>query len=137
MARLLPTSLLSPLGIQRSTPLLILEQTMQTTLHPLLVLVTCLLLTSMAHADPPDFSSAVGTVGKFEKEGLTINAGDKSKKTLELKVTGTSKFHLMSPQVRSGKTVITQRSAETSDLTPGQSIAVIYTVVDKENVLLT
>lgn len=110
---------------------------MQTTFRNLAVLVTCLLLTSVACAEPPDFSTVVGTVVKFEKETLTISTGDKAKNTVELKVTGTSKFHLMSPQVRAGKTVITQRSAETSDLISGQSIAVIYTVVEKENVLLT
>ena len=110
---------------------------MQTTLRSLTVLATCLLMTFVACAEPPDFVTAVGTVGKFEKDTLTISTGDKPKKTLEFKVTGTSKFHLMAPQVRAGKTVITQRSAEATDLTSGQSIAVIYAVVDKENILLT
>lgn len=109
---------------------------MQATRQPLVVMLVIFLL-GTAHAESPDFSTVVGTVDKFEKETLTITTGDKPKKSVQLKVTGTSKFHLLSPQVRSGKTVITQRSAETSDLVDGQSIAVIYTVADKENVLLT
>ena len=40
------------------------------------------------------------------------------------------------PQVRSGKTVITQRTAEATDLTKGQSIAVIYAEAAKEYILL-
>lgn len=111
---------------------------MPTTLRSLTVLAMCLVVTAVAlAAESPDFSTAIGTVGKFEKDTLTISTGDKPKKLIELKVTGTSKFHLMAPQVRNGKTVITQRASEASDLTPGQSIAVIYTVADKENVLLT
>ena len=111
---------------------------MRTNLRPLIVVLVIFLLgTTLVHAESPDFSTAVGTVEKFEKEMLTITTGDKPKKTVELKVTGTSKFHLLAPQVRSGKTVITQRAAETNDFTAGQSIAVIYTVAEKENVLLT
>jgi hypothetical protein len=88
-------------------------------------------------ADAPDFLTAVGHVKKFENNTLTVNVGEKSTKSVELSVTGTSKFHLLAPQNRAGKTVITQRSAETSDLAAGQSIAVIYTTADKDNVLLT
>lgn len=111
---------------------------MPVTLRPLVLAVFVFGLgSSFAYADSSDFSTIVGTVEKFEKETLIVHTGDKSKKTVELKVTGTSKFHLLAPQVRSGKTVATQRSAETSDLVPGQPIAVIYTVVEKENVLLT
>ena len=111
---------------------------MQSTLRPLVVVLMVFLMgTTLTHAESPDFSTAVGTVDKFEKETLTIITGDKLKKSVQLNVTGTSKFHLLAPQVRSGKTVITQRSAEASDLVAGQSIAVIYTVADKENVLLT
>jgi hypothetical protein len=88
-------------------------------------------------AASPDFVTAVGSVEKLEKDTLRINAGDKTKKTVELKVTGTSNFFLLSPQVRAGKTIVTQRSVQASDLAAGQAIAVIYTVAGKENVLLT
>lgn len=43
---------------------------------------------------------------------------------------------LFAPQFRSGKTVITQREAEASDLNKGQPIAAIYAGADKEVVLL-
>ena len=104
---------------------------------PPVVLVTCPSVTRLHMPNHLTFQAPWELWTSLEKGRLTISIGDKSKKTVELKVTGTSKFHLMSPQVRAGKTVITQRSAETSDLTPGQSIAVIYTVVNKENVVLT
>ena len=111
---------------------------MQSTLRPVIVVLMVFLMgTTLTHAESPDFSTVVGTVDKFEKETLTIITGDKLKKSVQLNVTGTSNFHLLAPQVRSGKTVITQRSAEASDLVAGQFIAVIYTVADKENVLLT
>jgi predicted SnoaL-like aldol condensation-catalyzing enzyme len=116
---------------------------MPTTIRfPLVVLIALLTLASLARAESPDFITLVGHVDKFEKDTLTVTVGDKTKKdksakTVELSVTGTSKFHQLVPQVRAGKTVITQRSAETTDLAPGQSIAIIYTVADKDNVLLT
>ena len=111
---------------------------MPSTLRPLIVVLMVFLMgTTLTHAESSDFSTVVGTVDKCEKETLTIITGDKLNKSVQLNVTGTSKFHLLAPQVRSGKTVITQRSAEASDLVAGQFIAVIYTVADKENVLLT
>lgn len=38
--------------------------------------------------------------------------------------------------MRAGKTFITQRAAEASNLTPGQTVGVIYAMVGKEAVLL-
>ena len=101
-----------------------------------LIAVTFLLLGSLAHADSTDFETAVGTVEKFDKESVTITLADKPKKSIELKITGTSNFTLFAPQVRSGKTVITQRKAEATDLAKGQFVAVIYAEADKEYVLL-
>ena len=101
-----------------------------------LIAVAFLLLCSLAQADSPDFETAIGTVEKFDKESVTIKLSDKSKKTIELKITGTSNFALFAPQVRSGKTVITQRKAEATDLAKGQFVAVIYAEADKEYVLL-
>ena len=103
----------------------------------ILTILVFVLATSVSFADSLDFSTATGTVEKFEKDTLTVLLGEKSKKTIEFKVTGTTKLHLLAPQVRGGKTVATQRSAETTDLVNGQPIAVIYTVIEKENVLLT
>lgn len=101
-----------------------------------LIAVTFLLLGSLAHADSTDFDTAVGTVEKFDKESVTINLADTPKKSIELKITGTSNFTIFAPQVRSGKTVITQRKAEATDLAKGQFVAVIYAEADKEFVLL-
>ena len=98
--------------------------------------VTLLVLGSLAQADSSDLDTALGTVEKFDKESVTITLSDKPKKSIELKITGTSNFTLFAPQVRSGKTIITQRKAEASDLNKGQPIAVIYAGADKENVLL-
>lgn len=103
----------------------------------LTIVALMLLVPGTARADSTEFQTVVGTVEKFEKETLTVTAGEKPKKTVELKVTGTSKFHLLVPQVRSGKTVLTQRAAEASDLAAGQHIAVIFTLAEKDNVLLT
>lgn len=103
---------------------------------PSLIVVTILVLGSFAHAELPDFATAVGSVEKFDKVSVTITLADKPKKSIELKITGTSNFTVFAPQVRSGKTVITQRKAEATDLTKGQSIAVNYADADKEYILL-
>lgn len=92
--------------------------------------------TGFAQADSSDLDTALGTVEKFDKESVTITLSDKPKKSIELKITGTSNFTLFAPQVRSGKTIITQRKAEASDLNKGQPIAAIYAGADKEVVLL-
>jgi hypothetical protein len=110
---------------------------MRTILFASFVLMLCVCDLPAVHAESADFSTVVGTVVKLVNDTLTIQTSDKPVKKVALQVTGTSRFHLLSPQVRAGKTVITQRSAEASDLTPGQSIAVIYTLADKELVLLT
>lgn len=101
-----------------------------------LIVVTLLVLGSLAHAQSPDFATAVGTVEKFDKDSVTITLADKAKKSLDFKITGTSNFALFAPQVRSGKTVITQKKAEATDLAKGQFIAVIFAEADKEYVLL-
>lgn len=105
-------------------------------LFPIIALIV-LLSGSIAFADSPAFETAVGSVEKFDKESVTITLADKPKKIVELKITGTSNFSLFAPQVRSGKTVVTQRKAEATDLAKGQFIAVIYAEADKELVLLT
>jgi uncharacterized protein YqfB (UPF0267 family) len=67
---------------------------------------------------------------------VTITLADKPKKSIEIKITGTSNFTFFAPQVKSAKAVITQRKAEASDLKKGQPIAVMYAGTDKEYVLL-
>lgn len=110
---------------------------MKTILATALLLALCASAPPAACADAGDLLVAVGTVAKVDKDTLTVRTSDKPAKTLNLGLTGTSKFHLVSPQTRSGKTVLTQRSAEVSDLSPGQEIAVIYSTADKDTILLT
>ena len=111
------------------------SKAMNKILMPLLALALCL-STTLAYAESPALSTASGKVEKVEKETIAIHTGDKPGKTVKLTITGTSRFTLLSPQVRDGKTILTQRSAELSDLTPGQAIAIIYTSADKDTVLL-
>ena len=101
-----------------------------------LILAMIFAFGSLARAEPSDFVTAVGTVDKFDKESVTITLTDKSKKSFDLRITGTSHFSLFAPQLRAGKTVITQRKAEAIDLAKGQPIAVIFAEADKEYILL-
>jgi hypothetical protein len=54
-----------------------------------------------------------------------------------LRVTGTSKVTTLGQQVRSGKVVFTQKDTDVKELTAKQAIAVTYTTVKGDNVLLT
>ena len=67
------------------------------------VLVIGLLAPHAARGDGPDFSTLIGSVEKIDQDTLKVKPADKAKKTLELKVTGTSKFHLLAPQVLRGQ----------------------------------
>lgn len=86
-------------------------------------------------AEGPELSVATGTVAKADKDLISIATSDKRK--LDLKVTGTSNLRILTPQKRADRTVITQRNTDAADLMPGQMIAVIYTISDKEKVLLS
>ena len=104
---------------------------------PCFFVALCLSCLPATGADSGGLSTALGTVAKIDKDTLTVRTSDKPAKSLNLTLTGTSRVHVVSPQTRSGKTVLTQRSAEATDLSPGQEIAVIYTTADKDSVLLT
>lgn len=91
---------------------------------------------SLVRAEPPDFVAAVGTVEKCDKELVTITFADKSKKAVELKITGTSNFFIIEKHLRAGKTVLAQRKAIAADLAKGQAIAAIYAEADNEFILL-
>ncbi len=88
---------------------------------------------------PAPLLTATGTVEKADKEALTIKprgADGKFQKALALKVTGTSKVAVLSPQKRDGKVVLTQREAAAADLAPGQAVAVIYSEAGKDGAVL-
>ena len=82
---------------------------------------------------------AHGTVEKLEKDQLTIRprgADGKFGKNVTLKLTGTSKVTTLSTQKRDKKAVVVQRDTDPKDLAKGQGIAVIYTTVAGDSVLL-
>lgn len=88
----------------------------------------------------PALQTASGSVDKASAESLTIRprgADGKFQKALTLKVTGTSKVSVLTPQKRADKMVLTQRDAQAKDLAPGQIIAVIYAEAGKDAVLLS
>lgn len=87
----------------------------------------------------PPLLTASGAVEKADKESLTVKprgADGKFQKTLVLKVTGTSKVAILSPQKRGDKVVLTQRDAEAKDLVAGQAVAVVYSEAGKDGAVL-
>ncbi len=58
-------------------------------------------------------------------------------KTLALKLSGTSKITTLTRQTRGGRAVLVQQDTAPRMLQPNQPIAVIYTVVQDEAILLT
>jgi hypothetical protein len=91
--------------------------------------------------DQPALTTASGVVDKADKDSVVIKPrgpDGKFQKTLTLKVTGTSKVTILTPQKRGDKIVLTQRDVDAKDLTTGQAIAVIYAEAGKDGpVLLT
>jgi hypothetical protein len=89
--------------------------------------------------DLPALLTASGVVDKADKESLTVKprgADGKFQKTLVLKVTGTSKVAVLTPQKRGDKVVLTQREIEAKDLVAGQVVAVVYAEVGKDGTVL-
>ena len=77
----------------------------------------------------PTLAAASGVVDKADKDTLVVkprDAGGRFQKAVALKITGTSKVTMLSPQKRGDKTVLTQREAGAADLATGQAVAVIY-----------
>jgi len=90
-------------------------------------------------ADELVLQTASGTLDKAEKDSLTVKlrgADGKFQKALTLKVAGTSKVTVLTPQNRGGKVILTQRDADVKDLSSGQIIAVIYTESGKDGPVL-
>jgi hypothetical protein len=110
------------------------------TLRCVAVAVTGLLLWGAAFAEEAPLLVATGVIDKVSKTSLAVQprgAGGKFEKAIVLRVTGTSKVATLIPQMRSGKTAFTQRETDAKDLTARQTIAVTYTTVKGENVLLS
>jgi hypothetical protein len=87
----------------------------------------------------PPLLTASGVVDKADKETLVVKprgADGKFQKTISLKVTGTSKVTVLTPQKRAGGVVLTQRDVEAKDLVTGQVVAIIYAEAGKEGIIL-
>lgn len=96
-------------------------------------------LASAADAPLP-LLSAHGTVEKVGKDTLTIRPRGPDGRfgtSLTLKVTGTSEIATLSTRMSMKKLVIAQRKTELKSLKPKQAIAVLYTTVKDNPVLLT
>lgn len=115
--------------------------------HRPLIVVVCLSCLSMLVSaqdkkgadDSPSLATAHGVVDKADKDTVTVKprgSDGKFQKTLVLKVTGTTKVSILTPQKRGEKVVLTQRDADTKDLTAGQAIAVIYADAGKDGAVL-
>jgi hypothetical protein len=90
-------------------------------------------------AAEPSLAVAHGVVDKADKDALTVKpraADGRFQKEIKLKLTGTSKVTVLTPQNRGGKVVLTQRDADAKDLAAGQTIAVIYTEAGKDGAVL-
>jgi hypothetical protein len=89
--------------------------------------------------EAPALATASGAVEKGDKETLTVKprgADGKFQKTIALKVTGTSKVTILTPQKRGDKVILTQRDAEAKDLVAGQVVAVVYADTGKDGLVL-
>jgi hypothetical protein len=87
----------------------------------------------------PALLTASGTVDKADKESLVVKPrgpDGKFQKALTLKVTGTSKVTVLTPQKRAGGVVLTQREIDAKDLVAGQVVAIVYAEVGKEGTVL-
>jgi hypothetical protein len=95
----------------------------------LAVIAAALFAAAGLAADPPALLTAQGTVDKVDKDTLTVRPrgpDGRFEKAVVLRVTGTSKITTLSPQMRSGKLVVTQKDTDVKDLKAKQTIAVIY-----------
>jgi hypothetical protein len=93
-----------------------------------------------AAADGSRLAIAHGTVERVNRTTLTIKPrgpGGQFARSLALKLTGTSKLTTATVQTRGGKLVVVQRDIDAADLQPNQEIAVVYTSVKNDLVLLT
>lgn len=110
-------------------------------LNILLVLIVVVSASPVYAADEtPLVTTGSGTVHKIEKDVITIKhraADGKFDKDLVLKLTGTSRFSLLSTQKRGEKLVLVQKDIDAKNVAEKQSIAVIYANNGEEHVLLS
>jgi hypothetical protein len=93
-----------------------------------------------AAAANPALGTASGMVKKATANVLLFyprGPDGRFQDTLVLKVTGTTRVFTLTTEKRGGQVVAVQRETDHRTLQPNQAIAVIYTVVENERVLLT
>lgn len=101
-----------------------------------------LLLVAMrsAAAEPPPLATAYGRVVKANANVVLVRpatSGGKLGDAIALKLTGTSRATVVTLEKRADHPAAVQRDIKPKDLQPDQIIAVIYTVIDQDKVLLT
>ena len=104
------------------------------------VLLCCVTTLTLAADAPPPLLSARGAVVKANASLLIVRPrlpDGKFDKALTLKIRGTSRVTIVSFQKREGQLVPVQRDGEVKDLRPEQVLAVIYTNLGDEYVLLS
>ena len=97
-------------------------------------------LAAAAPAANPALGTASGMVKKATASVLLVyprGPDGRFKDTLVLKVTGTTRVFTLTTEKRGSQVVAVQRDTDPRTLQPNQAIAVIYTVVENETVLLT
>ena len=92
-----------------------------------------------AAADAPPLLAARGTVDKVARNALTVRPrgpDGRFDRAITLKLTGTSKVATL--QLRSDKkVVVAQKETDPRSLVAGQDIALVYTAVKNDLILLT
>lgn len=105
-----------------------------------LVICFALVTQSLRAADePPRMQTVQGTINKVEKDSITIKhkSGDsKTEAKIAFKLTGTSRFSMLSTQKRGDKIVLVQKDAEVKNLAEKQTIAIIYANNAGDHILL-
>lgn len=95
---------------------------------------------ALAQDDSPGLATAQGMIDKVEKDSLIVrprSAEGRFEKSLNLKLTGTSKIALLSYQKRGTKMVPVQKEADAKELAAKQTIALIYSTGPDGMVLLS
>ena len=104
------------------------------------VVIIILGFLSPAPAAEPILATATGIVGKGTAEVLIVRPRDaegRFGKTLSLKIRGTSKITTMVMQTRDKRAIVSQREIEANQAKPNDAVAVIYTSVGDELILLS
>ena len=109
--------------------------------RPALALVIVVgLSASLWAVDPPPLLTAQGRLEKVDAGTLTVRPrgpDGKFGKNLVLKITGTSTVKTLTPRMQKGSVVMVQTETKFKELQAKQVIAIVYTMVKDNPVLLT